>query len=128
MKERGLKTVVSCEGMRAEESHGRSKLERFKRYEGQSIAGRNWYKWLPIFSKSTDQVFKIIHNEGQKAFWTYYEGMSRKSCCFCIMAKKSDLQIAAKLKPELYQKYVDLEIQIGHTLQMSAKSLPDILK
>lgn len=127
LKERGLKLVVSCEGMRAQESTGRAALEPFKLYERESIAGRTWYKWLPIHDLTTREVFEIIRDSGQKPFWTYAEGMSRKSCSFCIMANKSDLRIAARLRPELYEKYVALEKTLGHTLQMSGQSLPDLI-
>jgi len=127
LKERGLKLVVSCEGMRAQESTGRAKLEPFKLYERESIAGRTWYKWLPIFDLSTREVFEIIRDSGQKPFWTYAEGMSRKSCSFCIMANKSDLRIAARLRPELFKKYVALEKELGHTLQMSGEGLESLV-
>jgi DNA sulfur modification protein DndC len=128
LRERGLNLVVSCEGMRAQESTGRALLEPFKKYEAQSIAGRSWYKWLPIFDMSTDQVFATIEEAGQKPFWTYAEGMTRKSCCFCIMANRGDLRIAKRLRPELFAKYVALEKKLGHTLQMSGSNLEELTK
>ncbi len=45
--------VVNCMGLRAAESPGRSKLTPFKRNEGNSKAGREWYDWLPIHNYST---------------------------------------------------------------------------
>jgi len=120
------KTVVSCMGLRADESPARSKKEVFKLDEKNSVAGRTWYNWLPIFRMSTTEVFDTIHGAGQKAFWIYYKGMTRKSCCFCIMASKHDLQTAAKLRPELYAKYVATEKRLNHTLQMSGKGLEEI--
>lgn len=75
---------------------------------------------------SKEAVFETIHNAGQKAFWIYYKGMTRKSCCFCIMSSKSDLQLAAQLNPVLYAKMVAKEKQLGHTLQMSKKGLEEI--
>jgi 3'-phosphoadenosine 5'-phosphosulfate sulfotransferase (PAPS reductase)/FAD synthetase len=118
--------VVNCMGMRAEESPGRSKLQTFKRSELNSKAGREWYDWLPIHDLTTEQVFEIIRAAGQEPFWTYGAGMQRKSCSFCIMACQSDLTIAAKLRPELYQRYVDTERRLGFTLSMSRRTLPEI--
>lgn len=127
-KERGCNLIVSCQGMRAQESTGRAKLQVFTKHNGQSVAGRTWYNWLPIHDLSTDEVFAIIHNAGQKAFWTYYEGMTRKSCCFCIMANRNDLKIAARLRPELAARYIETERRIGHTLQMSGTPLSELIK
>lgn len=118
--------VVNCMGMRAEESPGRSKLMSLKFNSANSKAGREWYDWLPIHDLTTRQVFDLIRAEGQQPFWTYAKGMKRKSCCFCIMACQSDLTIAAGLRPELYQRYVETERRLGFTLSMSRKTLPEI--
>jgi DNA sulfur modification protein DndC len=126
MAKRTNKTIVSCMGLRADESPGRAKKEVFKLDEGNSKAGRTWYNWLPIHSMTTEEVFDTIHSAGQKAFHIYYKGMTRKSCCFCIMASKHDLTTAAGLRPELYKKYVEMEKKLGFTLQMSRKTLPEI--
>jgi len=125
--ERGLSMVVSCMGMRAQESPGRRKLETWKLNERNSVAGRTWYDWLPIHDMTTDQVFESIHSEGQKAFWIYYEGATRKSCAFCIMASEHDLKVSARLRPELAQKYIETEERIGFTLRMDRKPLREIL-
>lgn len=126
LKERGLSLVVNCMGMRAQESSSRAKLETLKFNERNSKAGREWYDYLPIHEWSTAEVFATIKEAGQEPFWIYAKGMTRKSCCFCIMASKNDLTIAARLRPELYRTYVSLEREIGHTLQMSQKGLEEI--
>ena len=123
---RACKTVVSCMGLRGQESPGRAKKEVFKLDAKNSVNGRTWYTWLPIHSLTTEEVFAEIHGAGQKAFWIYYKGMSRKSCCFCIMASAHDLKTAAALNPDLYRKYVETEKRLGFTLQMSGKTLPQI--
>ena len=118
--------VVNCMGMRAEESPGRAKLQEFKLNEGNSKAGREWYDWLPIHELTEQQVFDKITAAGQLPFWTYAEGMKRKSCSFCIMACQSDLTIAARLRPDLYKRYVETERRLGFTLSMSRKPLTEI--
>jgi DNA sulfur modification protein DndC len=113
--------IVNCMGMRAQESSKRSKLTPFKFSKRNSKAGREWYEWLPIHSWSEEEVFQTIANNDEEPFWTYGEGMKRKSCSFCIMACQSDLKIASRLRPALFQKYVETEKRIGHTLMMPTK-------
>ena len=114
--------VVNCMGMRAEESTSRAKLTTFKLNGRNSIAGREWYDWLPIHELSTDEVFATIARAGQAPHWAYAAGMTRLSCCFCIMASRADLTTAARLKPDLYRRYVELERQIGQTMIMPSKA------
>lgn len=117
----GVKLIVNCMGMRAAESSGRAKLTAFKLNERNSKAGREWYDWLPIHHLTTEEVFGTIADAGQKPHWVYAAGMSRFSCCFCIMAKEADLTIAAHLNPTLYRTYVGLERTIGQVMMMPSK-------
>ena len=118
--------VVNVEGLRAQESTERAKKTPFKFNKGGSIAGREWYDWLNIHDMSEDEVFATIAQAGQVPFWTYAAGMRRKSCAFCIYACDSDLTLAAKLRPELYAKYVATERRLGFTLKMDRRTLPEI--
>lgn len=131
--------IVNCMGLRAEESPGRAKKEVWRYHEGNSVAGREWYEWLPIHDWSLSQVFsrkghtvadwrrrvalwKAGRKEEAKHGWrfhyAYVTGMTRLSCCFCIMSSKADLQTAAIEQPELYEQYVDTEKRINHTFVM----------
>lgn len=119
--------IVNCMGLRAQESTDRSKLDILsinKREHG--TAGRTWIDWLPIHKMTTDNVFAGIRKGGQQPHVVYSQGMTRLSCCFCIMASKEDLCTAAKLRPELYRQYAELEQRIGHTLSMNKKPLTEI--
>ena len=118
--------VVNCMGLRAEESTNRAKQQTLKFNSRNSKAGREWYDWLPIHGMLVGQVFKTIADAGQKPHWAYEKGMTRLSCCFCIMASQEDLTTAAKLQPELYQEYVEIEQRLGFTLSMSRQTLPEI--
>lgn len=113
--------IVNCMGMRAEESPARAKKEVFKYSERNSIAGREWYEWLPIHDWEESDVFDCIHENGEVPFHTYSKGMKRKSCCFCIMACQNDLKIAAELRPELLARIVETEKRIGHTFKAPSK-------
>lgn len=118
--------IVNCMGMRAEESPGRKKLQPLKLSERNSKAGREWHEWLPIHDMLEPEVFATIEAAGQKPHWVYAAGMRRKSCAFCIMACSADLTRAAELRPELYGKFVAKERELGFTLSMSRKTLPEI--
>jgi len=118
--------VVSCMGIRAAESPARRQQKEFRYSPRNSKNGREWYEWLPIFDLSTEQVFEMIEAAHQAPHWAYRMGMSRLSCCFCIMASKADLRTAATLNPGLYARYVELEKRIGHTLSMSGQALEEV--
>lgn len=114
--------IVNCMGMRSQESSSRAKLDTFKFNTKNSKAGREWYDWLPIHNWDIQEVFDAIASVGQKPHWAYEKGMSRLSCCFCIMSNKADLTTAAKLNPELYRKYVELERSTGQVMMMPSKT------
>lgn len=117
MKKNGFSIAVNCMGLRAEESSSRSKMEPWKDNKRLSKAGRIAYDWLPIHDWKVGQVFGFIAECGQQPHEMYAKGMTRLSCCFCIMASKADLTLAATLNPTLYKRYVELEKKTGFTLQ-----------
>jgi 3'-phosphoadenosine 5'-phosphosulfate sulfotransferase (PAPS reductase)/FAD synthetase len=114
-KERGCKLIISCMGLRAQESTSRAKQPLFKMSKRNSRAGRKWYNFNPIHSWDINDVWAAITAAGQKRHWAYDAGMSRLSCCFCILANKADLATAKRLRPELFAKYVAVEKQINHS-------------
>jgi len=118
--------LVNCMGMRVGESPARAKKAPLQRSARNSKAGREWWDWLPIHELSTEEVFEAIAQAGQEPHPAYGLGMTRLSCCFCILASASDLRISAGANPRLYARYCKTEIRLGHTLSMSRKSLPEI--
>lgn len=118
--------VISAMGLRAEESPARSKQSPWKFDRMNSKAGRQWFRWLPILGWTRDQVFTAIRTAGQEPHWAYGAGMTRLSCCFCIMASRADLCTAARLQPGLYRQYADLEKRIGHTLAMDGRGIEEV--
>lgn len=77
---------------------------------------------MPIHDWAVGEVFAHIRAVGQKPHWAYEKGMTRLSCCFCIMASRADLTTAAKLNPSLYRKYVELERSTGQVMLMPSKT------
>lgn len=119
--------VVNCMGLRAEESASRAKAKTFKFSARNSKAGREWYDWLPIHDWLIDAVWTEIRCAGQEPHPAYKAGMSRLSCCFCIMASQRDLKTAARLRPDLAQRYIETEERINHTMSMSQTPLSQII-
>ncbi len=120
-RERGFSMVVNCMGIRAQESSSRAKKNPFKLNKRNTTNARTWYDWYPIFEQKIEWVWETIAQAGQVPHWAYRAGMSRLSCCFCIMASKEDLKTSAKLNPTLLKIYAALERKIGHTLIAPAK-------
>lgn len=117
-RERGWSLIVHCLGERAQESPGRRKLlERaLERDERLCLkdGSREVWTWHPVLDLTLDGVWRRIAASGLPAHPVYAEGMSRLSCCFCVFARPSDLRIARRLRPELYQLYLDAERRMGH--------------
>lgn len=126
-KAHGFSTIVSCMGLRAQESAGRAKQPKFKRNERGSVAGRDWYEWLPIHDLSTVEVFATIRDAGQEPHPAYAAGNERLSCTFCIMGSARDIANGAKHRPELLARYVALEQKTGYTMHMSRKPLMQLV-
>ncbi len=127
-KARGFTTIVSCLGIRAQESAGRAKQHAFRRNERGCAAGRTWYEWLPIHQLTTADVFATISEAGQEPHWAYTRGNERLSCVFCIMGSARDLANGARHRPDLLTKYVEIEKRTGYTMHMSRRSLLEIIE
>jgi 3'-phosphoadenosine 5'-phosphosulfate sulfotransferase (PAPS reductase)/FAD synthetase len=128
VKERGIKTIVTCLGIRAQESPGRAKQIAFRRNDKNSVAGREWFDWLPIHSMNREEVLRTIADAGQSPHWAYAAGNDRLSCMFCIMGSRNDLRNAARNNPELFSKYVAIEQRTGYTMHQSRKSLTELVQ
>ena len=81
-KQNGFTKIVSCLGLRGDESPGRAKRPTFSRNVRGSVAGREWYEWLPVHDMSTHEVFDTIEAAGQTPHWAYAAGNTRLSCVF----------------------------------------------
>lgn len=123
MKRRGATLALNCIGLRADESPSRAKKDPLQLNATLSKAGRTVYEYLPIHSLSTEAVFEIIASAGQEPLHAYKRN-KRLSCVFCIMGCENDLQHGAEQRPELLQKYLDLEEATGWTM-FSGASLRD---
>lgn len=106
--------ILSCMGLRAQESPARSKLQAFELDARNTNSKRTVERWLPIHSWTAAQVWARIRASGVAHHPAYDAGMPRLSCCFCIFAPKAALMLAGKHNPELLEEYVRVERKIDH--------------
>ena len=126
--------ILNCLGLRAQESPARAKKVPFGR-DTASNGKRHVDRWLPIFDwvaredihgDEPDDVWTTILASGVRYHWAYDEGMRRLSCSFCVLSGERDLILAARLRPDMAQEYVELEERIGHTFRHNL-SMADIV-
>jgi 3'-phosphoadenosine 5'-phosphosulfate sulfotransferase (PAPS reductase)/FAD synthetase len=110
--------ILSCLGMRAEESPARAKRQPFCHDERASNGRRHVDQWLPIHSWTVQQVWQRIRASGVPYHFAYSLGMPRLSCCFCIFSPRSALLLAGRNNPELLAEYVRVERAINHRFRM----------
>lgn len=123
--------IVHALGLRSEESDDRGfepvlKLKKFTAQSTKVGAPLYQWRWLPIQLLSTEEIFRMIRAANQEPHWIYGEGMSRASCSFCIYASPSDMKLAAKLRPDLYARYVALEHHYGKSFSLRREFLEDM--
>jgi 3'-phosphoadenosine 5'-phosphosulfate sulfotransferase (PAPS reductase)/FAD synthetase len=131
--------ILNCLGIRAEESAARAKKVAFgpddmnwTRTKKNGVTTvkphgkRHVDRWLPIFTWDQEQVWDRIWASGVRYHEAYEVGMERLSCCFCVLASKADLLIAAQHNPELAQEYVAVERRVGWKFT-NAFSIEDIV-
>lgn len=112
--------ILSCQGMRAEESPARAKRPPFQRDERASNGRRVVDNWLPIHDWKVGEVWARIRagKTADQVHPAYALGMPRLSCVFCIFAPKAALVLAGKHNPELLDEYVRVETKIGHRFRL----------
>jgi len=116
----GHNLVVNCVGIRAEESASRAKKVGGKGTlnlnKKNCTQAREAYDWWPIADWTIDQVWQQISDAGQEPHQAYAEGNERLSCAFCIFGSRNDLRNAKANQPELFQRYVELEVSVRTTM------------
>jgi 3'-phosphoadenosine 5'-phosphosulfate sulfotransferase (PAPS reductase)/FAD synthetase len=119
--------ILSCQGMRAEESPARAKKSPFQKDERASNGRRLVENWLPIHDWKVGDVWARIKasRAADLVHPAYALGMPRLSCVFCIFAPKAALVLAGKHNPELLAEYVRVEKAIDHKFRPEL-SLADV--
>ena len=118
--------VVTCMGLRAQESAARAKRSTLTRSARYSTGGREWFEWLPVHELTADEVFATIRDAGEVPHPAYAAGNERLSCMFCILGSARDARNAALHNPDLFARYVEVERRTGSTVHQSRKSLETV--
>jgi 3'-phosphoadenosine 5'-phosphosulfate sulfotransferase (PAPS reductase)/FAD synthetase len=113
--------ILSCMGMRAQESPGRRKLAAFEKDARASNGKRHVDRWLPIHAWTVERVWERIRQSGLPHHEAYDLGMPRLSCVFCIYASRDALLLAGQHNRELLDAYVDVEQATGHDFKIERK-------
>lgn len=132
IRQDGHPLVVNCVGIRAQESKARSKkVEQrgtLNLNKKNTNSKREAYDWWPVAHWSEQEVWgEIIDLAGQEPHAAYQtrldctgtyvtDGNERLSCQFCIFGSRNDLRNAKQANPNLYQRYIDLEIEVRGTM------------
>lgn len=120
------RSVINCFGFRAEESSARSKRPTWARIDRECTQTREWFEFSPIHDLTTAEVFEVIRLDGQTPHPIYATGNERLSCVFCVLGSANDIKNGAKQRPELFQRYVELEQKMNHKFR-AKQSLAEIV-
>ena len=110
--------ILSCMGMRAQESPARAKRLPFAPNAMASNGRRVVDDWLPLHNWTVEEVWSRIEASGVRHHPAYDLGMPRLSCCFCIFSPRSALLLAGKHNPGLLAQYVEVERKIEHRFRL----------
>jgi len=116
-KDMGKCKVLYVFGFRAEESPARSRRKPFRLNTRLTTKRRKVYDWLPIHTWNMEKVWATIKDNNLPYHKAYDLGMPRLSCCFCIFSPFDALVTAGYANPELLDRYVAVEEEIGHTFR-----------
>lgn len=147
-------SVVSAEGVRADESTARARKPVYAVRSKLATQTRQAFDWRPLLAWDTEDVLnacgssgadldrrrklyaagerfqndgpKLKALDGWKLHPAYVYGNVRLSCVLCVLACEQDLRNGAKHNPTVAATYLRLEREGGYTFRAN-KSLADIL-
>jgi len=105
-------TIVSWQGVRAEESAARATLPRLQRSRDVDTGGTVW-TYRPIHHLTRDEVFDLHRKHGVAWNPLYDHGMNRVGCMPCIMSRKAEIREIAIRFPEEFQRIAEWEALVG---------------
>lgn len=115
-------TVISAEGVRAEESRARAAKPCWEPRGGGRLdlkdGTRNVIDWRPIHHWTEDDVWQALGGRtGELVHPAYSMGNQRLSCSLCVLASRGDLENGARENPECFELYLELEQAYGFTFK-----------
>ncbi len=119
--------ILSVTGERREESRNRAKLPEVEQHKALTVRGRVVTSWRPILDFTLADVWARIAKTGLPRHVAYDLGNERLSCAICVLAKDGDIRNGAVARPDLAERYLNIERTYGQTFKHK-RSLADILK
>ena len=107
--------IVSCMGIRSEESVNRKKQPRLKRNKTETNSRRTIWEWQPIKDWTEVQVYAYLA-ENNIPLHPVYKYLRRFSCRVCIYMSDHDLKQVKLNDPEAIQIIADIEEEIKFTM------------
>lgn len=109
--------VIIVDGVRREESSNRSRYNELEKHSTNAHTKRRFvHAWRPIIEWTESQVWDITKRYLVRPMPSYYAGFNRCSCAFCIFSMPEHFAGARQLMPERFEKLVELENDLGFTL------------
>lgn len=118
--------ILSITGERAEESPRRAKLPIFEPHKVLTSGNRQVFRYRPIHDWSTGKVWDKIRTAKMPYHPAYDLGNERLSCALCVFACDRDLRNGATNRPDLAERYLEVERKSGFTFRYK-RSLASIL-
>ncbi|WP_130425258.1 phosphoadenosine phosphosulfate reductase family protein [Edaphobacter modestus] len=112
--------IISVTGIRRQESTARSRMPIAADDPRLIRKGYQGAVWNPIIDWRIEQVFATIKEAGLELHEAYTRyGVSRVSCCFCIMSSTQDLAASATCgdNQAVYVAMVELEADSAFAFQ-----------
>ena len=101
--------IVSWQGVRADESAKRAKLDEWGLEFGDQETGAGLWNYRPILKWTVADVFQQHMKHGIKPNPLYKQGMGRVGCMPCINCSKGELGQIAKRFPEELERIAEWE-------------------
>lgn len=109
------KVIVSCIGIRSEESSNRAKQPRLKRNKTETNSKRTLWEWQPIKDWKENYVFMYL-GKFNIPLHPVYKYLRRFSCRVCIYMTDHDLNQVQENDPEAINIIDRIEQQIKFTM------------
>jgi 3'-phosphoadenosine 5'-phosphosulfate sulfotransferase (PAPS reductase)/FAD synthetase len=104
--------IISVTGIRHQESASRAKLPCSMIQPKLCRKDVTGYNWNPIITWNTPEVYEFLEMVNEPLHEAYTDfGLTRVSCCYCIMSSGPDLVAATQCEEthEVYRQIVALE-------------------
>lgn len=104
--------IISVTGIRHDESANRAKMPCCQVQPKLCKKDVTGYNWNPIITWTTPQVYEYLEQVNEPLHEAYTSfGLTRVSCCYCIMSSGPDLIAATRCEEthEVYRRIVALE-------------------